>query len=148
MDVICSARIKSRYWNEPCVHDTDVERTRGDFLRLTNPEAWTCIRGQDRRRLAEISTCCLRFVPDWQVLIAQALDACFLFPDSTVRGLLWRCVCFAVKMNTRLPYSVMLSIKNDIARRMNVEGDLQAVLVDGFLDALDSHRLAADTRQS
>lgn len=143
-DVIRSSKIVVTPWNQSCVHDTDVVRIRDDFSRLTNPETWTHMNVRDRKRLETICRCCLRFLPDWPLLVAQSMDACFSFPDATVRGLLWRCVLFSVRMEARLCHGVTCSIKEKLADRLSGEGEFKSVIVDGFLDTLESECIAVD----
>jgi hypothetical protein len=143
-DVFRSSKVVLKKWNQPCGDYADLERIRNDFCRLTNPVTWVSISVKDINRLKEICRCCLRFVPDWPQLMAQSVDACFSFPDATVRGLLWRCVLFLIRMEEPLRHGVTSSIKDKIAQRLGAEGEFKAVIVDGFLDTLNSECVAAD----
>src|SRR5207249_331482 len=110
-DVIESAKIVTVPWNRPCIHSVDIDIIRSDFKRITSQAAWARLGRGDVRRLVELCRCCLRFLPDWPRLIADAMDACFSFPDSGVRGLLWRSVVFMLGAEGLLKHGLSAPVK-------------------------------------
>lgn len=143
-DVMQSSRVGPVPWNRQCVHNMDVKQLRDDMRRLTVPSAWGHVSGGDIKRLRELCRCCIRIVPDWPRLVADATDACFSFPDEIARGLLWRSVVFAIWMDQHLKSGVAASIKDKVARHLAADGELSNVIVDGFLDMLESKMVASD----
>ena len=145
-DVMESSRLVVVPWNRPCVHNRNLQLIRDDMQRLKTPAAWTNCSARDISRVREVCRCCLRLLPDWPHLVADATEACFSFPDSITRGLLWRCVLFAIRMNDALGFGVSASIKEKIAQRLDAEDEFSTVIVDGFLDMLETECVAADVR--
>ena len=85
--------------------------------------------------MKDIARCCLRLLPDWPHVLVEMIDACFTFPDSIVRGLLWQSVLFALNIDERLDSSIRDPIKDRIAPHLFVKKDFEFydLVVDGFL---------------
>jgi hypothetical protein len=144
-DVRHSSSIVVKAWNQCCPHGNDARTIREDFLKYTDSEYSAHLTAQERQRLTNICRCCLRLVPDWGRLVAHSFDAGFQHPDSAVRGLLLRCAIFLIRMESYLDYEVTSILKNKIAQRLEAEGEFREIVVEGFLDTLESECIAADT---
>jgi hypothetical protein len=146
-DVIFSAKLGVVPWNRPCMHYTNLDSIRDDFRRLTAPNSSVNPGENDVRLLRQLCRCCVRLLPTWTEDIALAVDACFLYPDQLARGLLWRMVVFAVRMDSTMGFGIEVAIKSKIARFLEADGEFASLIVDGFIDALESNCIAADIDQ-
>lgn len=144
-DVELSTRLPVKAWNTPCPHEWTIDCIRSDFQRLTAPSHWPCINEDDRRLLRTLCRCCLRCVPDWQLIVVASLDACFGFPDEMVRGLLFRSVIYLARMDQCVPQSISDEIKHRLAQHLDIAHHPACnIVVDGFLDTIESVRISSD----
>lgn len=125
-------------WNETCPHSVTNEQVQESFLHCVSPASWGSLKDKDFAMMRRVCRCCLRFVPQWPLLVAESLEACFRFPDDISRGLLWRCVIFTVKMNDRLPFKVRDQVLRKLAIHLQVPVGFEQGVAECFLGAVAS----------
>lgn len=143
-DLIQSTRFMPVAWNRVCTHELELDSIRDYLRRLTLPSSWGSVSSDDVRHLKTVCRCCIRLLPDWYLLVAGVTDACFSFPDSVVRGLLWRATMFALQFDDIHKTGIADSIKQRIAWHLEANGEFELVMVEGFLATLASEQVAAD----
>lgn len=114
-------------WNTPCEHGYDIEFVKSEFVALTRSSNWERLSFEEKLRVYKILRCCLRLVPNWQRLIPEAVDACFVHPDALTRGLLLRSVIHVWSMPQFFPVEAK-AIHQRVAARMPADDEQVALM--------------------
>lgn len=129
IDVASSSKAYIFPWNRPCVHDRSAESTEIDFTRLTKSDIFPAITNDDIQALSVLCRCCLRLTPSWPRLVSESIAACFYFPDSVGRGLLWRNIIYIIRNN--YPVGLVNRIRHDIGFHLSAPEEFFDVIVVG-----------------